>query len=405
MTLPPDVPSLPPRGCPVCLGQEPQLLHEQRFLPMSDGSLLTGYDVVACGSCGFCYADRIPTQDAFDQYYRDMSKYESVPASGNAFSFDVQRFRRTADRIRSQVPDTESRILEVGCANGLLLATLKKDGYRFVAGLDPSSECARTADRLYQIPVHCGTLSDHDIPSESVNLAITIGVLEHVRDLDTALASIVTLLTEGGRIFLTVPDASRYVTGEDAPYQEFSLEHINFFGPCSLTRLMMRYGLKRVFLEQERLTMNSRTITPVIHAAFEKTASSFNEDNTKDEETPRELRRYIELSAKAQDAMDPILEALAVSRRPLMIWGVGTHTLRLLASSALAKANLVGLVDSNPRYRGKRVMGFPILSPDDLFTSDAAILISTRGYQEALSEYIRQQLGLANEVITLYDFR
>jgi len=35
-------------------------------------------------------------------------------------------------------------------------------------------------------------------------------------------------------VFITVPDASRYAAGDDAPFQEFSLEHINYFGPQSL---------------------------------------------------------------------------------------------------------------------------------------------------------------------------
>jgi predicted SAM-dependent methyltransferase len=39
------------------------------------------------------------------------------------------------------------------------------------------------------------------------------------------------ILAPTGKIYIAVPDASQYINGEDAPFQEFSIEHINFFGP------------------------------------------------------------------------------------------------------------------------------------------------------------------------------
>jgi len=42
--------------------------------------------------------------------------------------------------------------------------------------------------------------------------------------------------------YIEVPDASIYYKGEDAPFQEFSPEHINFFGPDSLRNLMITNG-------------------------------------------------------------------------------------------------------------------------------------------------------------------
>ncbi len=399
---PTEVEKLAPRGCEVCGGHESVLLFEQRFLSMSEGSLLSGYNVVACKQCGFCYADRLPDQGAFDQYYRDMSKYEQPSGTGKPSGFDEERFRLTVEKIRHLLPDSNARITEIGCATGSLLAQLKQSGYTRVAGLDPSPVCSRLANELYQVPVQCGALSDNLIPTGSVDLLILIGVMEHIRDLRSALEKMMAMLAPGGRIFITVPDASRYAAGDDAPFQEFSLEHINYFGPVSLSNLMARYGLRCRFVEQAMQRVNTQTVTPVIHAAFEKLPPDAKTDRVKDEDTWRGLKRYVEQSRNDNDAVQPILNKLAASRKPVLVWGAGSHTLRLLATSRLARANLVGIVDSNPRYQGKSVNGVPILKPDAVRESDASILISSRVFQQSIERQIKEALRLKNEVLTLY---
>jgi SAM-dependent methyltransferase len=397
-----EVEKLPPRGCEVCGGNQTLLLFEQRFITMSEGSLLSGYNIVACKQCGFAYADHLPDQGAFDQYYRDMSKYEQPSGTGKPSAFDVERFRVTVEKIRRFLPDVNARITEIGCATGLLLSQLKQSGYARVAGLDPSPVCSRLARELYQVPVQCGALSDNLIPAGSVDLLVLIGVMEHIRDLHAALEKMVVMLAPAGRMFITVPDASRYAAGDDAPFQEFSLEHINFFGPVSLSNLMARYGFRCLFTEQSMQRVNTQTVTPVIHAAFEKLSPGTKTNWVKDEDTWRGLKRYVEQSRNDNDAIQPILNKLAASRKPVLVWGAGSHTLRLLATSRLARANLVGIVDSNPRYQGKSVNGVPILKPDAVRESDASILISSRVFQESIERQIKEALRLKNEVLTLY---
>jgi SAM-dependent methyltransferase len=397
------VEQLPPRACEVCGASHTRLLFEQRFVPLSEGSLLSGYNVVACDDCGFCYADHLPGQDAFDRYYRDMSKYEQPSGAGQPSRFDRDRFRVTVDKIRGFLPDPQARIVEIGCATGLLLAQLKQAGYARVSGLDPSPVCSRVAAELHQVPVQCGALSDDLIPTGSVDLLILIGVLEHILDLRVALQKMAVMLAPGGRVFITVPDASRYAAGDDAPFQEFSLEHINYFGSVSLANLMARHGFRRLFAEEAMQRVNDQTVTPVVHAAFEKLPPGARLERVKDLDTPRGLMRYVEQSREENAAVQPILNRLAASHKPVLVWGAGSHTLRLLATSRLARANLVGIVDSNPRYHGKSVNGVPILQPDAIRDRDATILISSRVFQHSIRHQIQDTLHLPNEVVTLYE--
>ncbi len=390
-----------PRGCEVCGGNHTHLLHPQRFVTLSEGSLLTGYNVVACDNCGFCYADHLPEQEVFDRYYRDMSKYEQPIGTVTESEYDLARFALTVEQIRRFTPPT-ARIAEIGCATGLLLSRLNKAGYQNLLGIDPSPACCRVATEHYKIPSKRAALSD-DLGAEgSVDLLILIGVMEHIRDLDSALKKMKSLLSNNGRIFITVPDASNYAAGDDAPFQEFSLEHINYFGPQSLINLMAKHGFRCLFTEQGMQRCNARTITPVLHGAFEKVSAEERPGLTPDAATRAGLHRYVEQSRAANEAVQPVLNDLATTQVPVIIWGAGSHTLRLLATSKLAEANLSAIVDSNPRYQGKNINGVPILRPDAIRGNSARILISSRPFQQTIQRQIKETLGLENDVVTLY---
>ena len=87
----------------------------------------------------------------------------------------------------------------------------------------------------------------------------------------------------------------------------------------------------------------------------------------------------------------------------MLVWGVGTHTLRLLAESTLGQANIVAFVDGNPRYHGCQVLNRPVLAPKVLQDyPNAAVLISSRAYQEEIALEIKQKLKCMNEIVRFY---
>ena len=88
--------------------------------------------------CGAGFAGDIPLQPVFDAYYRDVSKYEYAYRGGRESALDEQRFADIATALRVVIPDPDSRILELGCSTGGLLARLRGAGFRNVQGVDPS---------------------------------------------------------------------------------------------------------------------------------------------------------------------------------------------------------------------------------------------------------------------------
>jgi len=391
------------RLCAICNSTDSRLLFRQNFSNLSNnGSLLSGYDVVVCKQCGFCFADNIPDQTIFDTYYRDMSKYEKAGNSGQDTAYDQARFQAMAKIILGFLTSPKLRIFEIGCANGQLLALLKQNGYENVSGIDPSPISAQIANERYGIDVSAHTISDLPANTQNVDFLILAGVVEHVKELSPALQRMRKLLSDNGSIFITVPDASRYPEGEDAPFQEFSVEHINFFGPVSLESLLDANGFTKIATVQDMIESNFRTKTPVVHALFKKSKFPAQSSLPRDNQTEVSLKAYIEQSVLADHLVQASINKVVEAGNPIVIWGTGAHTLRLLETSQLGKANIRAFVDSNPRYQGKSLNAIPIISPSELKNVPEPILISTRVYQEEIAKQIRVELKLNNDLIKLY---
>jgi 2-polyprenyl-3-methyl-5-hydroxy-6-metoxy-1,4-benzoquinol methylase len=380
------------------------VLFVQRFAELSSGSLLHGYDVVACDSCGFCYADRIPEQAEFDAHYRDMSKYEHQERGGTEPPGDLARLEKVATIIRSAVPARDVRVLDIGCSTGGLLAMLKQAGYTSLRGLDPSPVCAAAARRLHGIDVITSCLNDFVPASERFDLVVLSAVLEHLCEVRSTLAQIRGMLSEQGYIFVSVPNAARFLHDNDAPFQEFSTEHINFFSSVSLSNLLRRAGFQEVFSQENAYATGdgSVVVTPVVDALFQR-SSALDPCNVRDEVTQPALEAYIEKSQAIDARIRQIIDQVVEEGQPILVWGTGTHTCRLLATSRLAEAQIAAFVDANPRYQGKHLNNIPILAPRDLVGRSEPILISSRTFQREIVHQIRESLRLNNRLHLLYD--
>ena len=246
------------------------------------------------------------------------------------------------------------------------------------------------------------TLDEMARAGERFDVVIMVGVLEHLRDLDAAFEQLRTVLTSGGELYVEVPDVTAFADWPNAPYQDFSTEHINFFSPVSLTNLMRRHGFERTFLEQNHREQSYKTVMSNISAVFRLHTASGEAGIEFDRASAAGLERYLAQCADEDARLHRVIDGLADSARPIVVWGVGTHTTRLMAASRLAEANIVAFIESNARYHGKTLRGCPILPPSALKARGEAVLISSRVFQQEIADQIRG-LGCPNDLITLYN--
>lgn len=389
-----------PRSCPVCANSAQELIHDHRLAPIEGVSLHAGYRVVACQACHMVYADGIPAQEAFDHYYQACSKYEDGLRLGLPSPVDQIRFSTIAEELAAALPNREVSIAEMGSSTGGLLAELRKRGFQNLLGVDPSPVCGRLAQQLHGLQVSEGTVFA-PIPGGPHDVLIAVGVVEHIRDLDRALANLAKGLKPGGLLYLEVPDLEGFHLTNEAPFQEFSIEHINFFTRRSLENLLGRFGFQPAFGHIVEREHSGGSTMQVVAWAFRKDAHPAIHAPTPDPAGPAAARQYRAHCQRQSIPEQELMRRLAQEGTPLAVWGAGTVACRLLATTALSEVPIVGFVDSNPHIQGRRLGGAMIHPPQWLKTFPGPILIASRGYSLEIETIIREDLKLANPLLVL----
>jgi len=377
-----------------------QTIHKGRYVLPNDHPLDPVVHVVACDGCGFCFNDTPNVREDYDRYYRDVSKYADprLSSGSGAVSEDRARLRDTASDIRDFAGDTSQRILDIGCGAGGLLDSLAELEFRALSGMDPAPACATAVtERGYRGVV--GTLDNHPLDRAAFDGVILSHVLEHVRDVPEALASVARLLTPQGWLYVEVPDAARYGECLIAPFQDFNLEHINHFSAATLHNVLNACGWETVRNGSKTLPLPHGRRYPAIFA-FSRPAGSAS--GLRDLGTRDALGAYVSLSEEFMLRIDQRLQRSVAGQR-VVVWGVGQLTMRLLGETTLGNADIALFVDSNPVHHGRTLAGRSIVAPHALVghvDAGTPIVIGSLVNLESIEATIRNH-GLCNPIIRL----
>ena len=388
------------RPCPQCGAVSVQTVHKGRYVLPTDHPLDSVVHVVACTVCGFCFNDTPNAREDYDRYYRDISKYADprLSSGSGAVSEDRERLRETASDIRDFAAGADQRILDIGCGAGGLLDSLAEFGFRSLSGMDPAPACAAAVSERGHRGV-VGTLDNHPLDPGAFDGVILSHVLEHVRDVPAALASIARLLTPQGWLYVEVPDAARYGECLIAPFQDFNLEHINHFSAATLHNALNACRWETVRNGSKTLPLPHGRRYPAIFA-FSRPAGSLAA--LQDLGTRDALGAYVALSEEFMQRIDQRLQQSVAGHR-VVVWGVGQLTMRLLGESTLGDADIAVFVDSNPVHHGRTLAGRPIVAPHALAShvdADTPIVIGSLVNLESIEASIRNH-GLRNPIIRL----
>lgn len=387
------------RACPVCGARAPELVYRQRFAIDDDGSRITGYDVVACESCGAVYADGIPSQSALDAYYVAASKYEYLERDGEPPASLEESHRALVEGILSLVPDPATRIVDVGCGNGDVLGLLRRAGRVALLGVDPAEHSAAVARRLHGVEVVQGSIFSLPAQAADAGCILLIAVLEHVREVAGALREVSGKLAGDGLLYVEVPDLERFDSDVAMPFQQFSVEHINYFTAGSLAAAGAASGLA-LAANWQALRQTGSTPEPVVCCVF-RPATTTPALVICDRVGPAAARRYVARSEDEERRVRTRLSRLTANGAPLIVWGAGTYMQHLLAEPPLADAAIVAVVDANPRLHGVRVAGHVVTGPESLAGRDEPILVGSPAHEADITDMARRVYGLGNDLVSL----
>lgn len=391
------------RPCPLCDSPQGEVVHTQHFVLPENSILKDRYDVVLCPRCGFGFADTPLEQGVYSEYYRSFSIYDHLaPGSLPEIPKPGPLLLKKAEKIRSFLDHSARRILDVGCAKGLLLSALREIGCSSVHGLDPSFRCIELL-RNCGIEAFHGDIFHHR-PLENVpafDMVCLSHVLEHLRDLKEVPCCIGKMLNDSGLLYVEVPNAAVYGKYKCAPFYQFNTEHINHFDLFALDHLFRPHGFARI-AEGEIgpvAFMQTEDASPFLYAVYRKESpvSSYEIFRTTGIESG--ILEHLDFSRRS-DRYE-ILDNRAEKEIPLIVWGAGQWTMRLLATTSLGKCRIKFFIDSNHSKQGTSFRGVPVCAPEILGGHSEDILVVSELSSEQIRSQIRDDLKLKNRVFLL----
>lgn len=246
--------------------------------------------------------------------------------------------------------DKSESIADLGCGFGALLGGLHSAGWHHLQSLDPAPNAAQCALKMFGLRnIHRGLMSEaHTVLNLlSVDLICIMCLLENLPQLRQDMARLLECLRPGCKILIEVSAIEFFLKSDCEPFGEFSLEQIQFFDTASLTNLIKFLGAGQLALKRLDLPMvASGSMLGLFEwggcipqvPVFQRSESS-------------DMHTYIEVF---QQQLDRAL--LRIPAGPLIIYGSGSHTARLLVHlDRIPGCEVRGIVDCNPNLEGKRM--------------------------------------------------
>lgn len=132
------------------------------------------YRMVRCSGCGLVRSDPVGDLDLVAKLYQQSTfdyTTEVENLAGTYGSYLARLDRHGVDR---------GSILEIGCGNGFFLTQARAQGYREVAGVEPSEAAIQSAPAGIRAGIRCAMMGPGLFPENSFDVICLFQVLDHI---------------------------------------------------------------------------------------------------------------------------------------------------------------------------------------------------------------------------------
>lgn len=220
--------------CPVCSCDKLEFSCRGATTRGTDSNTWT---IVRCTECCHEFMNPQPSWDELATYYSaSYPAYKRDHGATNSDAVIVAEAKRTGTFRHIKVEPT-GRLLDVGCGGGFFLRIMKQLGFQSY-GVEPSEHGAEMT-RREDVDVFHGTLEQFLKSDEKIRFDVITSshVLEHVPDPVETLGTMRQLLSRGGYIWISVPNAGCFSAQQlgthwhsrDVPFhlQQFTCESMS----------------------------------------------------------------------------------------------------------------------------------------------------------------------------------
>lgn len=147
----------------------------------------------------------------------------------------------------NNITGQKGRVLDIGCATGILLNGLQKKGWECL-GVEPQKEAATYARERFGLNIINGYLIDTNFPDDYFDVITVFDVLEHLYNPIVFIKEIKRILKTDGWLIGTLPNSSsweRKIFGPHWAGWEVP-RHYRTFNPNNLQIFLTQFGFKRI---------------------------------------------------------------------------------------------------------------------------------------------------------------
>jgi 2-polyprenyl-3-methyl-5-hydroxy-6-metoxy-1,4-benzoquinol methylase len=199
-----------------------------------------GMQVVRCLGCGMVYVSPRLDAQALERHYN------SGESSRIEYYLDVEvadrrSFAEVLERAEQLVPG-RGDLLDIGPNVGTCLEVARERGWR-VHGVEINADAARYCREKRGLDVITGTLEPETYPPGRFDVVLMGDVIEHVASPKDLMKTVARILRPGGAVLVSTPDISGWAA---RLLQVKPVEHIHYFDPRTMERLVRETGLEMV---------------------------------------------------------------------------------------------------------------------------------------------------------------
>ena len=219
-----------------------------------------GFNFVRCTKCGLVQRNPQPVKEEIIARYSKTfgNDYLSYELKNEAAFLKLQQlalqdadfaktekaaFLRAKNTRDAERTESAPSVLDIGCATGALLVSLRDRGWR-VTGVEisPSAEYAQKERKL---DVRNIPLEEINFPSESFDVIHASHLVEHLNDPRSFFLEISRILKKDGTLFITTPNISGFQARLfGGRWRSAIFDHLYLFSKRTLLKMLKTCGFK-----------------------------------------------------------------------------------------------------------------------------------------------------------------
>ena len=248
------------KNCPICHSR--QIRFVSKIKDFTNSEEKEDFVFSQCQDCRILFQSKRPSVNEIKEYYReDYQPYK------NDYNLLVRWFikSRTLLEIKKynkllKIRDNfnQVRVLEIGCAKGEYLKSLRDwRGYQ-VIGLEIDKKSVEYAKKEYSLDVRGGELLSQNFPTNNFDIVIMNHVLEHLYNPLEMLKEIYRILRPEGLLVIKTPDFEvmerKFFKNYWFPYE--APRHIILFSESILKKTLSLLGFRLIKSTHEKTPNN-----------------------------------------------------------------------------------------------------------------------------------------------------